>query len=230
VLRPYDGAFRVLLHEGDERALTLGAGKRLTGGCDVAVRIQSIAFEEGKARLLLENLGLPKVGERGVECKRLEPVVRLVLTGFPSGPPTPEVAARLDEVLATPEAYLKAKGTPFDRPPGEAPSEVASQLTDANDGERRLARGVVAWPRLLLSVAPTYRGPSKQVRYEGLVALEAVVGTDGRLHRPQIKTSLGPAHEARVKSALALWRFEPARRVEAPVGARIPLEVVFRVY
>lgn len=230
LLRPYEGARRVLAHKGDERALTLKAGAPLVGTCDVAVRIGSVAFETGTARFALAMLGLPRVGDRRVTCQRLEPEIQLVLTGLPSGPLTPEVTVLVDQVLLTPEAYLRAKGNAFDHPPGDPPAEVASQLPDANDGERRLARGVQAWPRRLLSVDSLYRDPSKRMRYERLVAFEAVVGTDGRVHRPQIKTSLDPAHEAALLNAISFWRFEPARRADTPVGARVPLEIVLRVY
>jgi len=230
LLRPYEGALRVLPHKGDEKALTLKAGQGLTGACDVAVRVRSVAFAGGTARFSLETVGLPRVGERRARCKRLEPGLQLALTGFPSGPVTPDVTARIDEVLLTPEAYLRAKGTAFDRPPADAPSEVASQLPDANDGERRLARAVVAWPRRLLSVDATHRDPSGRGRHERLVGFEAVVGTDGRLSRPQVKVSVDRPHEATIQSALSFWRFEPARRADAPVGARVPLEIVLRVY
>ena len=107
---------------------------------------------------------------------------------------------------------------------------MASQQSDANDGERRLAREVVAWPRLLLSVDATFHAPPGRAHFERLVAFEAVVGTDGRLHRPQVRTSLDPAEETAVLSALPFWRFEPARLAGAAVGARIPLELVLRVY
>jgi hypothetical protein len=230
LLRPYEGALRVLPHEGDQRALTLKPGERLTGECDVAVRVRSVAFDKGTTRFALETVGLPKAGERRVKCRSVEPGIQLVLTGSPSEPVTPELTARIDQVLLTPEAYLQANGTAFDHPPGEAPSEVASQQSDANEGERRIARAVVAWPRLLLSVDPMVRAPSGRPHFERLVTVEAVVGTDGRLHRPVMKTSLDPPHEAAVRSALPFWRFEPARRADAPVGARIPVEVVLRVY
>jgi len=230
LLRPYEGALRVLSHKGDVRTLTVKAGDSLTGDCDVAVRVRSVVFAEGTARFALETLGLPRVGESRVRCKRLEPDLQLALTGFASGPVTPEVTARIDEVLLTPEAYLRAKGTAFDRPPGEAPSEVASTMPDANESERRLARGTVAWPQRLLSVDALSRAPKKGPRFERVVAIEAIVGTDGRLYHPQVKTSLGPAQETAVLVALLLWRFEPARRADGPVGARVPLEAVLRVY
>jgi hypothetical protein len=230
LLRPYEGALLVLVHQGDAPALTLKAGQRPTGECDVAVRVRSVAYDKGEARFALETVGQPKVGERGVTCKRTEPAIQLVLTGFPSGPPTPEVTARIDEVLPTPEAYLRAKGTAFDRPPGEGPAEVASQLTDANDGERKLARRVVAWPQVLLSVDPAQPAPKGRPHYERLVDFEAVVGPDGRLHRPQVKTSLDPALESVVLGALPFWRLEPARRADTPVAARVALRLVLRVY
>lgn len=230
LLRPYEGALRVLPHRGDERALTLRPGTPLTGDCDIAVRVRSVAFEKGDARFALETVGQPKVGERGVTCKRTEPTIQLVLTGFSPGPPTPEVTARVDEVLLTPEAYLRAKGTAFDRGPGDPPSEVASQLTDANDGERKLARQVVAWPRVLLSVDPAQPASKERPHYERLVDFEAVVGTDGRLHRPQVKSSLDAANERAVLDALPYWRLEPARRADTPVAARVALRLVLRVY
>jgi hypothetical protein len=220
----------VLLHQGDVPALTVRAGQRLAGGCDVAARVRSVAFDKGEARFALEVIGHPKVGEQGVTCKRTEPAIQLVLAGFPAGPATAETTARIDEVLLAPEAYLRAKGTAFDRAPGEAPAEAASQLTDASDGERKLARRVVAWPRVLLSVDPARPAPEGRAHFERLVDFEAVVGADGRLHRPQPKTSLDAAHERAVLDALPFWRLEPARSADAPVAARVALRTVLRVY
>jgi len=228
-LLPYQGALRLLPHQGDVRVLKVAAGRALAGACDVAVRVQSVTFDKGEARFALEMLGQPKVGERGVTCKRIEPAIQLTLTGLP-GELSPDVTARIDEVLLTPEAYLKAKGTAFDRPAAAAPMEVASRLTDANDEERKAARAIVAWPQVLLSVDPAYQAPKKRAHYERLVDFEAVVGTDGRLYRPQVKSSLDPALERVVVGVLPLWRLEPARRASGPVAARVAQRLVLRVY
>jgi hypothetical protein len=230
LLRPYQGALRVLPGRGDEKALTLEAGEALAGACDVAVKVQSLAYDGASARFALVTVGQPRVGERRVRCKRLVPAMQLTLSGLPAGPPTAETTARIDAVLLTAEAYLRKKGTAFDRTPGEAPSEVASRLPDASESERRLARGVLAWPRQLMTVEATCRDASGRGGHERLVGFEAVVGTDGRLYRPQVKTSIGRAHEAALHDALGLWRFEPARRADAPLGARVALEAVLRVY
>jgi hypothetical protein len=192
--------------------------------------VRGAAFEKGEARLTLDTVGLPKAGGREPRCKRLPPAVQLTLTGFPPAADGASVTARVDDVIPTPDAYLRAKGTAFDRAPGGPPAEVASELADASGDERRLAREVETWPRPLLSVDPVYLDTSGRVRYEGLVELEAVVGTDGRLYRPQLKTPLGPAHETAVLGALPFWRFEPARRRDkAAAGARVPLRLVFHI-
>lgn len=230
LLRSYEGDLRVLPHKGDERALTLTLGQGLTGSCDVAVRVRSVALEKATVRFGLETVGLPKLGERGVTCKRLEPGLQLAFTGLPAGAVTSDTTALIDQVILTPDAYLRSKGVAFDLAAGQAPSEMASQLPDANDGERRLARAVVAWPRPLLTVEGTYRDPAGRLRFERLVQAEAVVGTDGRVYQAHIKGSPDRRHEEALMTALRFWRFEPARRKDAPVAARVPLELVFRVY
>jgi hypothetical protein len=227
-LRRYEGAVRLLPHQGDVHVLEVAAGKTLAGACDVAVRVRSVAFEKGAARFALDMLGQPKVTGRGVVCKRLEPEIQLTLSGLPAQV-GPEVAARVDEVLLTPEAYLKAKGTAFDRP-SATPTDVASRLNDATEDERRAGRGVVAWPEPVLSVEPMVRAARKRAHYERLVDFEAVVGTDGRLYRPKVKTSLDPALERVVLDVLPLWRLEPGRRASGPVAARVEQQLALRVY
>ena len=230
MLRRYESDLRVLRHKGDERALTHGARDRLSGDCDVAVRVRRAAFETGAARFSLDTVGLPNAGGRDPTCKRMQAGMQLAITGFTSSPEVSEVTARVDEVLQTPEAYLRSKGVAFDRPSGKPPTEVASEVADATQEEQTVARDVTVWPRMLLSVNPFYRDPKRRVRHEGLVEAEAIVGTDGRLHRPRLKTSLGDAYEGTALSALSFWRFEPARRGGVPVGARIPLRLVLRIY
>ncbi len=229
LLKPYDGALRILRHKGDQRSVTIKAGETPAGTCDLAVKIRSVAFEGGVARFSLDSVGLPRVGEKRARCKKLQPGLQLTLTGFPGGGVTPEVTARIDEVLQTPEAYLQSKGTAFDRKAGSLPTEVASNLNDGSESERRLARSVNAWPRPLLTVDATYRDAGR-AGHERLVAFDAIVGTDGRLYKPNVKASIDRAHEAALQNAFALWRVEPARRSDGPLGARVAFEGVLRVY
>ena len=228
LLRPYEGQFRLLRHKGEERKVKLKAQERPAGECDVAVRVKSAVLEMGTGRFSLETVGVPNVGGRDAQCKRLQPSVELTITGLSSTPA--DLLAQVDEKLETPEAYLRAKGGAFDRPPGKAPGEVASELFDASAEERKLARAVTSWPQVLLSVSPVSRAPAKRVRTQAFVEFEAVVGTDGRLSNPRLKASVGDANEAAVMSSFAFWRFAPARRGDTPMGARISLRTVLRVY
>ena len=230
LLRPYEGALRVLPGRADEKALTLKPGDVLTGACDVAVKVRGLAFDKGTVRFSLESIGQPRVGDRRPRCKELQPGMQLVFTGLDPEAVTTKTTTRIDAALLTPEEYLRRKGGSFDRPQAAAPAEVASQLPDANDGERRLARAVVAWPRPLLSVEALYHDASGRGLHERLVGVEAVVGTDGRVYRPVVKASIDRAHEAALEEVLQMWRFEPARRGDGPLGARVPLEVPLRVY
>jgi hypothetical protein len=230
LLRPYEGALRVLPGRADEKALTLKPGDVLTGACDVAVKVRGLAFDKGTVRFSLESIGQPRVGDRRPRCKELQPGMQLVFTGLDPEAVTTKTTTRIDAALLTPEEYLRRKGGSFDRPQAAAPAEVASQLPDANDGERRLARAVVAWPRPLLSVEALYHDASGRGLHERLVGVEAVVGTDGRVYRPVVKASIDRAHEAALEEVLQMWRFDPARRGDGPLGARVPLEVPLRVY
>jgi hypothetical protein len=230
LLRPYEGELRILRHQGDQKSVKAKVQERLGGDCDVAVRIGSAGFEKRTARFSLETIGLPSVNGQEPRCKRLQPRIQLAITGFPADPAAADVLAQVEERLQTPETYLRAKGGQFGLPPGKAPDEVASELLDANREERALARVTTAWPKVLLSVNPVNRAPSKRVRQQGVVEFEALVGTDGRLYRPLLKASVGDANEATVMSAFSFWRFAPARRGDALVGARVPLRLVLHIY
>ncbi len=229
VVAGYVDQLRILRHQGDERSLTLDANRSLAGDCDVAVRVRTAALEKGSLRFGLERVGLPRVGGRVARCRRLQPGSQLTFTGLGVSPESGAVATRVDAVLQTPEAFLAAKGLPFDLAPGPPPVEVASQEPDANEGERALARKVAAWPKLLLSVDTVHRDASGRVRYQGEVELVAIVGGDGRLYEPRLKGSLNETHQAAVLRTLPLWRFEPARRGDAPVAARVPLRTTLTI-
>ena len=230
VVRGYVDQLRILRHQAVEGARLLDAKRSLAGECDVAVRVRTAAFEKGSLRFGLETIGLPRDGGRPARCQRIQPEGRIALTGFGESLDPGTVAARVDALLQTPEAFLAAKGVPFDLASGPPPVEVASEEPDASQSERTLARKVTTWPKLLLSVDTLYHDASGRVRYEGEVEVVAIVGTDGRLYEPRLKGSLEETHQAAVRRALTLWRFQPASRGDAPVAARVPLRTSLKIY
>jgi TonB family protein len=226
----YPGGVRVLPRVGDDQTIRVEPGKpRKTGPCDLAVQIRSVTLDNGAARFALDTIGLPRVGGQTARCPKARPGRALIVEGL-EGVAASEVRARVDEVLQTPETYLGSKGLTFDLPPGEVPTEIASQVPSAGAAELGLGRRVTAWPRALLSVDPWYHDPSGRVRQEGEVEVEVVVGTDGRAYGPRVRTGMGSTHEQAVLRVLPLWRFEPARREGGPVAARILLHPALRIF
>jgi hypothetical protein len=229
-LDEYPGQLRILRHEDGKRTVKARPGQAPVGDCQVAVYVRAVTFEKETARFALDTVGLARVRGQATGCRRAQPGLALLVEGLAPGTASPTVRTRVDAVLRTPEAYLEAKGITFDRTPGEAPSEVASREVFSGTQEQDLGRDVTAWPQMLLSVDPWYHDATGRVRQEGEVELEAVVGTDGRLHEPRVRTGVSPSHERAVLRGLPLWRFEPARRGEDPIAARILLRPVFRIY
>jgi hypothetical protein len=229
-LAAYVGELRLLRHDAEKAQVQLDARSRPAEGCAVAVRVQAAAFMKGSARLVLETLGTPRVREQRVGCNRMQPALELTISGFPTNTSAAELTARLDGLLQTPEAYLATKNVRFDLAPGTAPTEVASQEVFATSVEASLGRRVTVWPLPLLAVDPWYHESSGRIRQQSEVELDAIVGSDGRLYKPKIRTSLGDAHARCVLRALPLWRFTPARRTDVPVAARVALRPVLHIY
>jgi hypothetical protein len=226
-LRVYVDELRLLQQQGDKRRIQIRAGDKSTGPCAAAVRVRAAAFVKGSARFSLETLGVARTRSRETGCRRLQPEQELVITGIQTAAP----AGVVDAVLQTPEAFLAANAVRFDRMPGPEPVEVASNETFATSGETLLGRRVTAWPVPLVAIDPWFRAPSGRVRrQQSEVEVDAVVGSDGRLHRPQLRTALSETQESSVVRSLRLWRFEPARRGDAPVAARVALRPVLHIY
>lgn len=241
-VQAYVGQQRVLLHRGDEQKLTLDRKElaRLAGGCDAAVEVKQASFEGGVLRLSLEYLGRPSLeqkkgaGAKKSPCGSIVPAIALILSGFGSGEGAAAVEADLGKLLPTAETYLAAHAVSFDPAPAANPKAdpkaVASALPDATMEERSFGRQVTSWPKKLLWVDPAFYDPRRNVHHEAEVEFVAIVGADGRVHQPRVRTALGEEHEAFVKRALSLWRFEPARQKDQAVAARISARAVFKIY
>lgn len=236
-VRSYVGQRLILRHHGAAQrvSLTRDALARPSGNCDVGVEVRQASFENGTLSFTLEALGVARVESQPAGAAARGPCgtisgFLMTVGGFAADEAAEVARAELGKVLATPAAYLAARGVPFDRPEGMEPRQTASRERDATPEERSLARHVTAWPRVLLRVDPAYRDPAGRVHHEGELEFVAVVGEDGRIWSPKLRTPLSSAHEEHVIRTLSLWRFEPAQRTEGPLAARILGRLTFRVY
>jgi hypothetical protein len=217
---------RLLLRSfGDRRDVVLKPGKELKGTCDVAVLVTSAQPVDAGARFTLRSLGRVRLGDAPTSgpCKELAPQIGLTLTG--------SLAQTPEQWLLTPEAYLTAHGkTIFSATPQPAPKLAADSRANAGDEERRLGRRVTVWPKPLLAVEPAFSGGASKVKHEGEIQFDVIVGADGRLFEPRVRTALADEQEKNVLQVLDLWRFEPARDDKAPVPARYDGRTVLRIY
>lgn len=88
--------------------------------------------------------------------------------------------------------------------------------------------GNVKAPEVLKKVEPTYNDIAKNAGIEGVVILEAVIGTDGRAHDIKVLRSLRFLDEEAVK-AVQQWEFKPATLNEEPVEVFFVLTVTFQL-
>src|SRR5688572_14202582 len=230
-LRGYVGQQRVLRFQGDEpRVVARRKDKpQMPGACDAAVVVKSAVLDKDGPRLVLDAVGAANAENGRPRCRRIPPAITLSLAGF--GGDSNAVIGRLDQILPTPEGYLRAYGVTFDRPAGAEPTLAAAgaHQNDATDQERRLEGRLTAQPRRLFWVDPIYRDPRGAVKYEGEVEIEGVVGTDGRLYRTKVRGSLEKAHVAAIQRVLPMWRFEPARTGNDLTPAHVLSRLAFRI-
>jgi hypothetical protein len=237
-VQSYVGQRRVLLHAKDESRVTLTRAEaaRRTAGCASAVEVKRAALADGVLRLDLEHVGRARLAGdtgKGVEpaCGAPTSVYGVAVSGFASGDEAAAVEESLAKLLVSPEAFLQARGTPFDRAAVADPGVAATKdVPGSSADERSLGRKVTAWPRPLFAVSPEVFLGRKEMRSESEVEFDGVVGPDGRLHGVKVTTPLTASHVTAVQRALALWRFEPAVTKEGPVAAKVTLRTSLRVF
>ena len=95
-------------------------------------------------------------------------------------------------------------------------------------GPYRPGSGIEA-PRLLREVRADYTEQARRANLEGDVLLEIVVRRDGTVSDPRVVKRLGAGLDERAVQAVRQWRFEPARRLGAPVDVIVEVSVEFRL-
>jgi hypothetical protein len=231
------GQRRILRFQGQKKSVSVklaDAGKG-SGECDVAVEVRTATFSTGGARFGLQPIGRARreggpretPGKR-LSCRGIPGETSLEISGL-DGSTSDDLVRQAGRVLLTPEDYLLAHGSRFDRPAAGEPKEVGDSIATASPTEQRLFESITAKQRRLLAVEPLYRGTSKKTRYEGQIDFVSVVGKDGRLYQSKVTTPLGD-HEEDVLRVLPLWRYEPARQGDEPVAVRVRESVAFRIF
>lgn len=228
------GQRRILLHaKGETRVeVARGAPAGKAAGCAAAVEVTRAAWSGGVLRLDLEHLGRPRLAadSAAAECAP-SAAYALAVSGLAADAGAAGVEEALAGRLLTPEAFLAARGIPFDLKPVDVPGLAATLDAPGTTAEERsLGRKVKTWAKPLVSVPVEQPVGDKKRRLETEVEWSGVVGPDGRVHQPAVTTPLADVQRARVVKALSLWRFEPARTAEGPVASKVALRTSLRMY
>lgn len=145
--------------------------------------------------------------------------------------------ARAEPVASGPMAQAAAKSGPAPTPapdnraaqdaPAPSPEDMEFYLgAYQNDG----TPGLVA-PVVVRRAVPLYTAEALRAKLAGTVAVDVVVGTDGRVTRSRVVSSLDTVYglDRSALNASALWLFEPGTLNGEPVPVVCRIELEFRL-
>ena len=89
--------------------------------------------------------------------------------------------------------------------------------------------GVLA-PKIISRVEPEFSEEARKNKWQGVVILRLVIGTDGKPHDITVQRSLGMGLDEKAIEAVQQWRFEPGTKDGQPVPVEVSMEVSFRLY
>lgn len=92
------------------------------------------------------------------------------------------------------------------------------------------AGGGVSQPRALYTPEPEFSEEARKAKYQGVVVLDVIVGTDGRIHSPKVVRRLGMGLDEKALEGVQVWKFEPGKKDGQAVPVEMQVEVVFNLY
>jgi TonB family protein len=91
-------------------------------------------------------------------------------------------------------------------------------------------RNGVTMPEAIYSPEPSFSDEARKAKFQGIVMLMVVVGTDGRPYNIRVRQSLGMGLDEQAIEAVRNWRFRPATFHGQPVATQIAVQVDFHLY
>lgn len=89
--------------------------------------------------------------------------------------------------------------------------------------------GVTA-PKAIFTPEPEFSEEARKAKYQGVVTLVAVVGSDGRVHNARVARSLGMGLDEKAMEVVRLWKFQPGEKDGKAVPVEMQLEISFNLY
>lgn len=88
----------------------------------------------------------------------------------------------------------------------------------------------VSAPRAIYTPEPEFSEEARKAKYQGVVVLNIIVGTDGRVHNPRVVRSLGMGLDEKALEGVKTWKFDPSKKDGRAVAVEMNIEVAFNLY
>ncbi|HZE79487.1 MAG TPA: energy transducer TonB [Candidatus Polarisedimenticolia bacterium] len=88
----------------------------------------------------------------------------------------------------------------------------------------------VSAPRAIYTPEPEFSEEARKAKYQGVVVLNIIVGTDGRVHSPRVVRSLGMGLDEKAIEGVKTWKFDPSKKDGRNVAVEMNIEVAFNLY
>jgi len=88
----------------------------------------------------------------------------------------------------------------------------------------------VSAPRPIYTPEPEFSEEARKAKYQGVVVLNIVVGTDGRVHNPRVVRSLGMGLDEKAIEGVKTWKFDPSKKDGRNVAVEMNIEVGLNLY
>jgi len=122
---------------------------------------------------------------------------------------------------------IMREGAPPVAPPPAAAAHTAPPAENA-PAPKRIRISGVQMARLVHRVEPDYPVLARQMRVAGVVQLEGIIGTDGRLRELRVLSG-HPLLARAALDAVRQWIYEPTLLGGDPVEVIAPITVTFRL-
>lgn len=113
----------------------------------------------------------------------------------------------------------------------------AEPIKDSNDADfhERVVYPIgtdsgVKAPKPKYTPEPAFPEIARYEEFQGIVVVNVIVGTDGKVHRIRLVRPLGMGLDEIAQSTLQTWRFQPATRNGQPVAVEMNIEIAFDLF
>jgi TonB family protein len=108
--------------------------------------------------------------------------------------------------------------------PGDADAEAVKAVFHVSKD------GKVKAPVPKFTPGPEYSAIAQYEKYRGIVVVNLIVGSDGKVHNVRILRPLGMGLDEVARAAVQAWSFKPATHNKEPVAVEMNIEVAFDLY